>query len=48
MCIVAANIEKELHDLDLLPIIKQGYSPDISELPFITREQRLKNRGEWK
>ncbi|MCG7656621.1 Imm52 family immunity protein [Wielerella bovis] len=48
MRIIAANIEKELHSLGLLPIIEPGYSPHFSELPFITREQRLKNRDEWK
>lgn len=48
MRIIAANIEKELHSLGLLPIIKQGYRPRISELPFITREQRLKNQSQWK
>lgn len=43
---IAANIEKELHSLGLLPIIQQGYT-HITKLPFITREQRLKNRNVW-
>lgn len=44
---VASNIEKELYDLGLLPIDKQG-SPRVSRLPFMTREQRLKNGYAWK
>lgn len=39
----AANIEKELYHLGLLPITAQGYSPTIDDLPFVSREQRLRN-----
>ena len=41
---IGAAIEKELYDLGLLPITASGHSPAIWELPFISREQRLKNR----
>ena len=41
---IGAAIEKELYDLGLLPITASGHSPAIWEFPFISREQRLKNR----
>ncbi|OFM34671.1 Imm52 family immunity protein [Neisseria sp. HMSC068C04] len=40
---VAAVIEQELHHLGLLPIVNHVGIPQISDLPFISREQRLKN-----
>ena len=40
---VAAAIEQELHHLGLLPLVDHFGIPQISDLPFISREQRLKN-----
>ncbi|EIG24579.1 Imm52 family immunity protein [Neisseria sicca] len=40
---VTAAIEQELHHLGLLPLVDHFGIPQISDLPFISREQRLKN-----
>ena len=40
---VAATIEQELHHLGLLPIVNHVGIPQINDLPFISREQRLIN-----
>ena len=40
---VAAAIEQELHHLGLLPLVDHFGIPQISDLPFISHEQRLKN-----
>ena len=40
---VAAAIEQELHHLGLLPIVNHVGIPQINDLPFISREQRLIN-----
>ena len=40
---VAAAIEQELHHLGLLPLVDHFGIPQIRDLPFISREQRLKN-----
>lgn len=40
---VAAAIEQELHHLGLLPLVDHFGIPQISDLPFISREQRLIN-----
>ena len=40
---VAAAIEQELHHLGLLPLVDHFGIPQISDLPFISREQRLQN-----
>ena len=40
---VAAAIEQELHHLGLLPLVDHFGIPQISDLPFISREQRLRN-----
>lgn len=43
---VAAAIEQELHHLGLLPLVDHFGIPQISDLPFISREQRLKNMSQ--
>ena len=40
---VAAAIEQELHHLGLLPLVDHFGIPQISDLPFISREQRMRN-----
>lgn len=40
---VAAAIEQELHHLGWLPIVNHVGIPQINDLPFISREQRLIN-----
>ena len=40
---VTAAIEQELHHLGLLPLVDHFGIPQIRDLPFISREQRLKN-----
>ena len=40
---VTAAIEQELHHLGLLPLVDHFGIPQISDLPFISREQRLIN-----
>lgn len=43
---VAAAIEQELHHLGLLPIVNHVGIPQINDLPFVSREQRLKNMSQ--
>ena len=43
---VTAAIEQELHHLGLLPLVDHFGIPQISDLPFISREQRLKNMSQ--
>jgi len=43
---VAAAIEQELHHLGLLPIVNHVGIPQINDLPFVNREQRLKNMSQ--
>ena len=43
---VTAAIEQELHHLGLLPLVDHFGIPQISDLPFISREQRLKNMNQ--
>ena len=43
---VTAAIEQELHHLGLLPIVNHVGIPQINDLPFVSREQRLKNMSQ--
>ena len=43
---VTAAIEQELHHLGLLPLVDHVGIPQINDLPFVSREQRLKNMSQ--